>query len=72
MILEKHFNNPDCMLFQIKKKFIDYVYIFHSDPLATAQKMANMVDSINQFMVILKEAVVDYYHLPTFGEGEPF
>ena len=55
------------MLFQIKKKFIDFVYIFHSDPLATAQKMATMVDSVNQFMVILKEAVIDYYHLPTFG-----
>ena len=69
MILEKHFNNPECMLHQIKKKFIEYVNINYSDPFFTAQRMGHFVDSINQFMVILKEGVIDYYYLTSFGEG---
>ena len=72
MTLEKHFNNPDCMLHHIKKKFIEFVCLNYSDPMTTAQKMGQFVDSVNQFMVILKEAVVDYYYLTSFGEGEPF
>ena len=72
MILEKHFNNPECMLYHIKRKFMDHVIQNYSDAMFTAQRMAHFVDSINQFMVILKEGVIDYYYLMSFGEGEPF
>ena len=69
MMLEKHFNNPDCMFFHIRRKFIDFVCLYYTDTIITPQIMAHFVDSINQFMVILKEAIIDYYHLTSFGEG---
>lgn len=57
------------MFYHIKKKFIEFILLNYSNPELTAQKMGHFVDSINQFMVILKEGVVDYYYLSSFGEG---
>ena len=57
------------MLSHIKKKFIDFICLNYSDPVYTSHRMAHLVDSINQFMVILKEAIIDYYYLSAFAEG---
>lgn len=54
MIVEKHFSDPKCMLAQIKKKFIEYLVKNYSDVSSTAQKISEFIDSINQFMSILK------------------
>ena len=72
MILEKHLNDPDSMLYHLKKKFMDHICLSHADSAATAQRMPHFVDSINQFMAIFKESVIDYYYLPSFAEGEQF
>lgn len=54
MILEKHFNDSQCMLSVIKKKFIEYIVRTYADSVITAQNIEELVDSINQFMTILK------------------
>lgn len=72
MIIEKHFNQPDCMFYHLKRKFIDFVCHSYYDPKVTAGKMGEFVDSINQFMMIIREAIFDYYNLNMFGEGEMF
>lgn len=72
MIIEKHFNQPDCMFYHIKRKFIDFVCHSYYDSKVTAGKMGEFVDSINQFMMIIREAIFDYYNLNMFGEGEMF
>ena len=60
------------MLSLIKRKFIEFITRTYADSVATASKMGDLVDSINQFMTILKEAVIDYYNLNSFADGEPF
>ena len=57
------------MFYHLKKKFIDFICINYNDPIQTSQQMPHFVDSINQFMTILKEAVIDYYYLMSFAEG---
>ena len=55
------------MFYHLKKKFIDFICINYNDPIQTSQQMPHFVDSINQFMTILKEAVIDYYYLMSFA-----
>lgn len=69
MILEKHLNDPKCVLAQIKKKFIDYIVRNFSDYSNALQKMSELIDSVNQLIKILKEAIIDYYNLNSFAEG---
>ncbi len=69
MIVEKHFNDPKCILSQIKKKFVDNIIKTYSDASQSVSKINEMVDSINQFTTILKETIIDYYNINSFGEG---
>lgn len=71
MIVEKHFNHPESVFYLIKRRFIEFVVQNYHDPQATAARMPEFIDSINQFMIILKEAIFDYYNLNSFGEAEP-
>lgn len=57
------------MLSQIKKRFIDYVIRNFSDFSNAKDKISDLIDSINQFCKILKETIIDYYNLNSFGEG---
>jgi hypothetical protein len=57
------------MLSMIKKGFVQFITNTYADPLTASQKIEELVDSINQFMTILKEAVIDYYNLNSFAEG---
>ena len=70
MILERHMADISCMLGRIKRLFIVYVEKTYRDPIATSQNIGNFVDNIKQFLMILKEAVIDYYNLNTYAEGE--
>lgn len=69
MILEKHLSDPKCVLAQIKKKFVEFIVRNFSDYSNAVQKMSELIDSINQFIKILKEAIIDYYNLNSFAEG---
>lgn len=70
MILEKHLSDPRCMLAQIKKRFIDYVVRNFSDCTSGVSRMSELIDSVNQMVKILKEAIIDYYNINSFAEGE--
>jgi hypothetical protein len=70
MILEKHLSDPRCMLAQIKKRFIDYVIRNFSDCTSGVSRMSELIDSVNQMVKILKEAIIDYYNINSFAEGE--
>lgn len=70
MILEKHLSDPRCMLAQIKKRFIDYVVRNFSESNNAAGRMSELIDSVNQLVKILKEAIIDYYNINSFAEGE--
>jgi hypothetical protein len=70
MILERQLGEPKCVLAQIKKKFVDYIVRNFSDYSNAAAKMSELIDSVNQLIKILKEAVIDYYNLNSFAEGE--
>jgi hypothetical protein len=58
------------MLAQIKRRFIDYVVRTFSDCTGGAGRMSELIDSVNQIVKILKEAIIDYYHINSFAEGE--
>lgn len=68
MILEKHLADPQCVLGQIKRRFVEFIIRNYSD--YSAGRVSELVDSVNQFLKILKEAVIDYYNLNSFAEGE--
>jgi hypothetical protein len=67
MILEKHFNDPNCIFSKIKHKFSNIIVKYYSEAGGPNVKIAELVDGINQFMTILKEAVIDFYNLNTFA-----
>lgn len=70
MILEKHLGEPKCVLGQIKRRFVEYVVRSFSEYSGGVQRMSELIDSVNQFLKILKEAIIDYYNLNSFAEGE--
>jgi len=53
MIVEKHLNDPNCILFRIKRRFIDHIIKNYGDN-ADISKINQLIDSINQYMLILK------------------
>lgn len=55
------------MLGRIKRLFIVFVEKNYRDPVTTGCHIDELVDNIKQFIMVLKEAVYDYYHLSSFG-----
>lgn len=41
----------------------------YGDALRASQNLMDFVDDIKQFLLILKQGVVDYYGLASFGEN---
>ena len=68
MILERHLGDTDCMLGRIKRLFILFVEKTYRDPAAASLKIGDFIDDVKQFLVVLREAVIDYYCLSAFGE----
>ena len=61
MMLEKHFNDPNCILFKIKKRFIEFITRNYGESVDIS-KIDELIDSINQFMIIMKEVLIDEPH----------
>ena len=70
MILERHLGDVGCMLGRIKRLFIVYMEKTYRDPLSASLKMGDFTDNVKQFLVLLREAVVDYYSLACFAQDE--
>ena len=70
MMLEKHFNDPNCILFKIKKRFIEFITRNYGESVDIS-KIDELIDSINQFMIIMKEVLIDYYNLTSYAEDGP-
>jgi hypothetical protein len=68
MILERHLGDIDCMLGRIKRLFVVYMEKAFRDPVATSLKIGDFIDNVKQFLVVLREAVIDYYNLGSFAE----
>lgn len=68
MILERHLGDVGCMLGRIKRLFIVYIEKTYRDTLAASLRMGDFTDNVKQFLVILREAVIDYYGLAAFAE----
>lgn len=70
MILERHLGDVDCMLGRIKRLFLVYMEKTYRDTIAASLKIGDYIDNVKQFLVVLREAVVDYYNLPSFSDTE--
>ena len=57
-MLEKHFNDPNCILFKIKKRFIEFITRNYGESVDIS-KIDELIDSINQFMIIMKEVLIE-------------
>lgn len=68
MVLEKHLGDINCMLGRIKRLFIVYIEKTFRDVIATSQRIEYFIDDIKQFLIILRESVIDYYNLSAFSE----
>lgn len=71
MLLERHLGDVGCMLGRVKRLFVLYMEKTYRDPEASSVRMGDFTDDIKQFLVVLREAVVDYYSLGSFGNEEP-
>jgi hypothetical protein len=58
------------MLGRIKRLFIVYIEKTYRDAATASLHMGDFTDNVKQFLVVLREAVIDYYGLETFAEGE--
>jgi hypothetical protein len=72
MILEKHLGEINCMLGRIKRLFIVYLEKTYRDLVAASKIIGDYIDDVKQFLVLLREAVMDYYNLWSFGEDNSF
>ncbi len=71
MLLERHLGDVGCMLGRIKRLFVLYMEKTYRNPTAASERMGDFTDDIKQFLVVLREAVVDYYGLGSFGDEQP-
>jgi hypothetical protein len=69
-ILEIHLNDAACVLGRIKAEFIKVMGRKYSDPVAASVVLGDFVDDVKQFLLLMKQGVVDYYGLGSFAEGE--
>lgn len=58
------------MLGRIKRLFIVYIEKTYRDTVAASLRMGDFTDNVKQFLVVLREAVIDYYDLASFAEGD--
>jgi hypothetical protein len=70
MMLERHLGDVGCILGRIKRLFIVYIEKTFRDTAAASLRMGDFTDNVKQFLVILREAVVDYYSLGEWAEAE--
>jgi hypothetical protein len=69
-ILEIHLkNNSDCALGRVKGEFIKIMTRKYGNAETASGALNDLVDDVKQFLLILKQAVVDYYALPSFTKG---
>ena len=54
------------MLGRVKRAFIGWCESAWADAQKVADNIEELVDSIKQFLVILREGVIDYYQLMSF------
>ena len=70
MILEKHLGDENCMLGRIMRLFIIFIEMNFNDAITASKNIQSLVDNVKQFLVILKEAVIGYYNLNSFGKRD--
>lgn len=54
MILERHLNDPLSILCQMRRVFASYLEKHYSDPVQTSLRMADLTDSVRQFLVLFR------------------
>lgn len=69
-ILEIHLNDSSYVLGRIKSEFIKVISRKYNDPEAASAALGDFVDDVKQFLLLMKQGVVDYYGLGSFAEGE--
>ncbi len=68
-ILEIHLNDATCVLGRIKAEFIKVMARKYSDAEVASAALGDFVDDVKQFLLLMKQGVVDYYGLASFAEG---
>jgi len=66
-ILERHLADTSCVLGRIKKVFVDFFEQNYRDSAAASKKLDYIIESVQQFLELLRDAVMDYYNLATFA-----
>lgn len=69
-ILEIHLNDPTCVLGRVKIEFIKVMARKYNEPVVASGALGDFVDDIKQFLLLIKQGVVDYYGLASFAEGK--
>lgn len=68
-ILERHLGDKGCVLGRVKFAFISYVEGAFGDAEQAGEHIEDLVDSVKQFLVILREGVIDYYQLESLEDN---
>jgi hypothetical protein len=71
MILERHLGDSDCILARIRQVYLLHFEEAYRDAEKTSLRAGDFVDDVKQFLVLLREAVFDYYNLGSFAECHP-
>jgi hypothetical protein len=58
------------ILCQIQKAFINFVGKFYSDPKIASRDIENLTLNVKQYLVLLREAIFDYYNIGSFVDEE--
>lgn len=67
-IIERHLNDPNCVIGTIKHSFIKFMVLRYRDHSKIMLEVDDFVKNIKVFLSLLKETVNDYYNLNSFGE----
>lgn len=68
MLMENHFSNERSIISHIKRCFVSSIQKEFSNIKVTGKVMEDLINSIKQFLVILKEVVIDYYYIDSWAE----
>jgi hypothetical protein len=66
-IIEIHLNDMSCVLGRVKAEFIRLMTRRYGDAERASEALGDLVDDVKQFLLILKQTVVDFYSLGSFA-----
>jgi len=68
MVLENHLNDVSCTLGRIQRLFILYIEKTYRNVSKADKNIGHFVDNVKQYLLLIRESVIDYYSLEIFRE----